>query len=94
MDKIPIALIAVIVVLAFVGGYFTGIMNSAGNFTLNVTNKTNDTGNYDSGASTYKYNTAKTTTKNTATTTDTTTPEPAPTPTPTPTPEPSPNGTG
>lgn len=50
MDKIPIALIVVIVVLAFVSGYFIGLLNSAGNFTLNITNKTNDTGtDFDKG---------------------------------------------
>ncbi len=78
MKKAPIALVAVIVVFAFVGGYFTGIMNSAGNFTLNITNKTNDSGSsYDDTQTTYKTNTAKTTVKNTASTTpstDTSTP--------------------
>ncbi len=43
-DKKPITLIVIIVVLAFISGYFIGILSSAGNFTLNVTNKTNDTG--------------------------------------------------
>jgi hypothetical protein len=77
MKKAPIALVAVIVVFAFVGGYFTGIMNSAGNLTLNISNKSTDTSsNYDT-PTTYSTNTAKTTTKSTATTTssaDTSTP--------------------
>ena len=78
MREIPINWVAVllVVVLAggFVGGYFTGIMNSAGNFTLNITNSSSDAGsNYEDDSSTssyYKTNTAKTTTtKNTATNT-------------------------
>nr|WP_319374411.1 hypothetical protein [uncultured Methanobacterium sp.] len=75
MKKAPIALVAIIVVFAFVGGYFTGIMNSAGNLTLNVSNKTADSSsNYDT-PTTYSTNTAKTT-KTTASTTsaDTSTP--------------------
>lgn len=77
MKKAPIALVAIIVVFAFVGGYFTGIMNSAGNLTLNISNKSTDTSsNYDT-PTTYSTNTAKTTTKSTASTTssaDTSTP--------------------
>ena len=75
MNKLPIAIVAVVVVLAFVGGYFTGLMNSAGNFTLNVTNKTSSSD--DSGTSTYKAPTTSTKNtnyyKNTATTADTST---------------------
>jgi hypothetical protein len=44
MQKLPIALIAIIIVLAFIGGYFVGILNSSGNLTLNVTNQSNDSG--------------------------------------------------
>ena len=44
MQKLQIALFGIIVVLAFVGGYFMGIINSSGNLTLNVTNQSNDTG--------------------------------------------------
>ena len=81
MKKAPIALVAIIVVFAFVGGYFTGIMNSAGNLTLNVSNKTTDSSNYDT-PTTYSTNTAKTT-KTTASTTpaaDTSTPSTPTTP--------------
>lgn len=89
MKKAPIAIVAVIVVFAFIGGYFTGIMNSAGNFTLNITNKSNDSGSSydDTPTSTYKTNTVKTTVKNTADTTTTDTPSTDPTPTPTPDPD-------
>lgn len=82
MKKAPIALVAVIVIFAFVGGYFTGIMNSAGNLTLNVSNKTTDSSsNYDT-PTTYSTNTAKTA-KTTASTTpaaDTSTPSTPTTP--------------
>ena len=83
MDKIPIALIAVLVVLAFVGGYFTGILNSAGNLTLNITNSSDDSGSsdYEDGGYTSYRNTqetavedntpTKTTTTNTQTSTTT-----------------------
>ncbi len=76
MKKAPIAIVAVIVVFAFIGGYFTGIMNSAGNFTLNITNKSDDSGsNYDdTPTTTYKTNTVKNTVKNTVVTTNTETP--------------------
>jgi hypothetical protein len=86
MKKAPIAIVAVIVVFAFIGGYFTGIMNSAGNFTLNITNKSDDNGsNYDTTPTTnYKTNTMKTTVKNTTDTTTTDTPSTDPKPKPTP----------
>ncbi|MDO5836254.1 MAG: hypothetical protein Q4P17_07065 [Methanobacterium sp.] len=75
MKKAPIAIVAVIVVFAFIGGYFTGIMNSAGNFTLNITNKSNDSGSYDTTpTTTYKTNTVKTPVKNNVVTTNTQTP--------------------
>ncbi len=77
MDKIPIVLIAVLLVAAYAGGYYTAIINSADNFTLNVTNKTNDSGSYEDDVVTTNYN-KKTTVK--TNTTKTTTPTP-PTPT-------------
>jgi len=77
MKKLHIALIAIIVVLAFIGGYFAGVLNSAGNLTLNVTNKSNDSGDDDTGTT---YKTQSTTT--TSTTKKNTTPTPTPTPTP------------
>jgi hypothetical protein len=42
MQKLQIALIGIIIILAFVGGYFIGILNSSGNLTLNVTNQSNN----------------------------------------------------
>ena len=44
MQNLQIALIGIIIILAFVGGYFMGVLNSPGNFTLNVTNKSNNSG--------------------------------------------------
>jgi len=44
MQKLQIALVGVIIVLAFIGGYFVGVLNSSGNLTLNVTNQSNDSG--------------------------------------------------
>jgi hypothetical protein len=44
MQKLQIALIGIIIVLAFIGGYFMGVLNSSGNFTLNVTNQSNNSG--------------------------------------------------
>ncbi len=80
MDKIPIALIVVIVVLAFIGGYFTGLLNSAGNFTLNITNKTNDSGNnFDKGYN-YKETYKPVTSNNTQVKPRNNTPKPDPKP--------------
>jgi hypothetical protein len=44
MQKLQIALIGIIIILAFIGGYFMGVFNSSGNFTLNVTNQSNNSG--------------------------------------------------
>ncbi|MGZ4856806.1 MAG: hypothetical protein ACXVZU_00370 [Methanobacteriaceae archaeon] len=44
MQKLQIALIGIIIILAFIGGYFMGVLNSSGNFTLNVTNQSNNSG--------------------------------------------------
>lgn len=86
-DKKPIALIAIIVVLAFVSGYFIGILSSAGNFTLNVTNKTNDTGTDYKGQD-YKNTYKPTDTNRTPVHPQNDTPDPTPDP-----PDPKPNST-
>jgi hypothetical protein len=44
MQKLLIALIGIIIILAFIGGYFMGVLNSSGNLTLNVSNKSNNSG--------------------------------------------------
>ena len=44
MQKLQIALVGIIIILAFIGGYFMGVLNSSGNFTLNVSNQSNNSG--------------------------------------------------
>ncbi|MBP1946914.1 hypothetical protein [Methanobacterium petrolearium] len=71
-----------LVVLAFVGGYFTGILNSAGNLTLNITNNSDDTASndYEDGGYTYYRNTQNTAVEDNTPTTDTNTQTPTNTP--------------